>query len=40
VKSGAFTVDGERFASLTLELTPGAIRTLRVGKKWKRIQGE
>jgi tyrosyl-tRNA synthetase len=40
VKSGAVTVDGERFASLTFELTPGAIRTLRVGKKWKRIQGE
>jgi tyrosyl-tRNA synthetase len=40
VKSGALTVDGERFASLTLEVTPGAIRTLRVGKKWKRIQGE
>ena len=40
VKSGALTVDGERFTGLTLELVAGAVRTLRVGKKWKRIQVE
>jgi tyrosyl-tRNA synthetase len=40
VKSGAVTVDGERLSALTLELAPGAVHTLRVGKKWKRIQGE
>jgi tyrosyl-tRNA synthetase len=40
VKSGAVTVDGERLSALTLQLAPGAVRTLRVGKKWKRIQGE
>lgn len=39
VKSGALTVNGERYAALNLDLAPGAVRTLRVGKKWKRIQG-
>jgi tyrosyl-tRNA synthetase len=39
VKSGSLTVDGERYAALALDLAPGAVRTLRVGKKWKRIQG-
>jgi len=39
VKSGALTIDGERSTALTLDLAAGAIRTLRVGKKWKRIQG-
>ena len=39
VKSGALTIDGERSTGLTLELPPNAVRTLRVGKKWKRIRG-
>ncbi|MGA2597946.1 MAG: tyrosine--tRNA ligase [Bryobacteraceae bacterium] len=39
VKSGALTVDSERHAALNLDLAPGAVRTLRVGKKWKRIEG-
>jgi len=40
VKSGAVTVNGERFTGLTLHLQPGAMHTLRAGKKWKRVQGE
>ncbi len=39
VKSGALTIDGERCTALALELPPGDVKTLRVGKKWKRIQG-
>jgi tyrosyl-tRNA synthetase len=39
VKSGALTVDGERYTALNLDLAAGAVRTLRAGKKWKRIQG-
>ncbi len=39
VKSGALAIDGEKFTALTLDLAPGAVRTLRAGKKWKRIQG-
>jgi tyrosyl-tRNA synthetase len=38
VKSGALAIDGERFTAFTLDLTPGTVRTLRVGKKWKRIR--
>ena len=40
VKSGALTVDGERFTGLTLDIQPGAMHTLRAGRKWKRVQGE
>ena len=39
VKSGAVTVDGERLSQLTLTLAAGAALTVRVGKKWKRVQG-
>ncbi len=39
LKSGALTIDGERYTSVTLELPPGDVKTMRVGKKWKRIQG-
>jgi len=39
VKSGALAIDGDRFTALTFHLAPGSVRTLRVGKKWKRIHG-
>jgi tyrosyl-tRNA synthetase len=38
VKSGAVTVDGDKHMALSLDLPAGSIRTLRAGKKWKRVQ--
>ena len=40
IKSGAVTVDGEKQTTLALEVAAGAVRTVRVGKKWKLIKGE
>jgi hypothetical protein len=31
-------VDGDKHMALTLDLPAGSIRTLRAGKKWKRVQ--
>jgi len=37
IKSGAVEINGERYTKMTFDPKPGD--TIRVGKKWKRIQG-
>jgi tyrosyl-tRNA synthetase len=38
IKAGALEVNGEKHTSLSMPLTAGATYTLRLGKKWKRLQ--
>ena len=38
IKAGALEINGGKHTSLTIPLTSGAAYTLRVGKKWKRLQ--
>ena len=38
IKAGALEVNGDKHTSLTMALTAGASYTLRLGKKWKRLQ--
>jgi tyrosyl-tRNA synthetase len=38
IKAGALEINGEKHTHLTMPLTAGATYTLRLGKKWKRLQ--
>jgi tyrosyl-tRNA synthetase len=39
LKSGAVEIDGNRQAALAMDLAAGDSRTIRAGKKWKRVRG-
>jgi tyrosyl-tRNA synthetase len=38
IKVGALEINGNKHTSLTVDLTPGVTYTLRLGKKWKKLQ--
>ncbi len=38
IKAGAVEIDGERYTALNFELEAGKTHTVRLGKKWKRVE--
>jgi tyrosyl-tRNA synthetase len=38
IKAGAVEIDGRKYTSLSIQLPPARVFTVRVGKQWKRIQ--